>query len=70
MSHSITIPDILGTYEVVIASSEKPRKKLVITNMLSSNSTDILNFFTVYVDSQKKMSSKDIIIAVATYNSI
>ena len=70
MSHSITIPDILGTYEYVIASSEKPRKKLVITTMLSSDSDNILNFFTVYIDSQKKLSSKDIVTAVATYNSI
>tara|TARA_R110000868_G_scaffold33103_1_gene120576 strand:- start:86 stop:298 length:213 start_codon:yes stop_codon:yes gene_type:complete len=70
MSHSIEIKDVLGTYEVAIASSEKPRKKLVITSMLSSNSDNIISFFTVYVDSQKKLSSKDIVTAVATYNSI
>ena len=68
MSHSIEIKDVLGTYEVAVASSEKPRKKLVITTVVRGD--DTISFFTVYSDNKKRMSSVDTVTAVAAYNSI
>jgi len=60
--------DIIGNYEVTIASSEKPRKKLVISSIVRDD--EVISFFTVYLDSKKVEASVYLQVVLTKYNNL
>jgi|LakMenEpi03Aug12_release.lakeMendotaPanAssembly.Ray.scaffolds.fasta_scaffold3123930_1 hypothetical protein len=64
----LSTKDIIGNYEVTIASSEKPRKKLVISSIVSGD--EVISYFTVYLDSKKVGSSVSSEKMLTKYNSL
>ena len=64
----LTTKDIVGNYEVTIASSEKPRKKLVISSIVSGD--EVISYFTAYLDNKKVEASVHLNIVLTKYNNL